>query len=143
MPVSPFGPEATVRPLYQDLRVSALVPQLVGGIDGGCNRRLLRAVWAVMFTVVTDLPFTAVVDDDVLNSSHSSAFLETIAGMTTVTLPPELLPSPADGEEVEIIVIHPDTRRAETFLLVTGDDMRPVPPDCSPYVPSRGSRSIQ
>lgn len=37
----------------------------------------------------------------------------------TITYPPEMLPSPDDGEEAEVIVIHPDTHKAEVVAVIT------------------------
>ncbi len=39
--------------------------------------------------------------------------------MSTVTYPPKMLPSPDEGDEVEVIVEHPDTRK-RTVVYSTG-----------------------
>jgi hypothetical protein len=53
--------------------------------------------------------------------------------VTIVTLPPEMLPSPAEGEEAEVIFLHPDTRK-ETILLITAEqEGTPHPLDWWPY----------
>lgn len=47
----------------------------------------------------------------------------------TITYPPEMLPSPDDREEAEVIVIHPDTHKAEVVAMITPlDKHEPLPP---------------
>ncbi|RYY67698.1 MAG: hypothetical protein EOO12_00130 [Chitinophagaceae bacterium] len=41
---------------------------------------------------------------------------------TVYTYPPEMLPSPDEGEEAEVIVIHPDTLKAEVVAVITPAD---------------------
>lgn len=52
----------------------------------------------------------------------------TEAAEPTVTFPPEMLPSPDEGEEAEVIVIHPDTLKAEVVAVI---------PPAPPYKPSQ------
>lgn len=61
----------------------------------------------------------------------------------TVTFPPEMLPAPTEGDEAEVIVVHPDTGMPTVILAAPGDT-KPQPTDAgSLYVPSRAGRSIQ
>jgi len=45
-----------------------------------------------------------------------------------ITYPPELLPSPDEGDEAEVIVIDPDTRKARVIYPLGSEKAQPRQP---------------
>lgn len=68
--VSPFGTKAAILPLHENLRIVPIFTCLMRSIYRNSDRCLLGIIRPVVLPVVTNLPLSIVVNNNVLCSCH-------------------------------------------------------------------------